>query len=138
MSRRLTNHKIKFRKQFAANLNEALDDKGIPKDRGRQAWLKRATGSSQPGCSRWLNGDGMPEMDQWESIAEVVGVNLPWLFFNLGPKRHDNEVRRARLHKKVSAVVAKVAAQKIPSDIKGELVEKLVKEFYVLLETELS
>jgi len=135
--RKLTNDTIELRKQFSKNLHEALDDLGVAKDRGRQKWLAKQIGKPQPACSRFLNAKGMPEYTDWEHIAEKVNVNLPWLFFNLGPKRNNHSELQIKLQKRVLKVVTKIAPQKLPESLKQTLVEKLVKEIFTLFESEL-
>ena len=58
-----------FRKQFAENLNAALDRRGaIPAGYGRVTAVAELFGVSQNTAANWLRGEGVPE------LARLPGV----------------------------------------------------------------
>lgn len=78
----------RVRREFAARLNEALDDLKIPnKDKGRQTRAGKLFGVSQKGVRKWLEGEGLPKTNRIAKMATLLGVRQEWLLFGLGPKR---------------------------------------------------
>jgi len=66
-----------FRKQFAANLNAALDRRGaIPVGYGRVTAVAELFGVSQNTAANWLRGDGVPELGRLPEIAETLNTTV--------------------------------------------------------------
>ena len=69
-----------FRKQFAENLNAALDRRGaIPAGYGRVTAVAELFGVSQNTAANWLHGDGVPELGRLPEIAEVLNTTVEQL-----------------------------------------------------------
>ena len=69
-----------FRKQFAANLNLALDQKGaIPLGYGRVVGVAELFSVSQNTAASWLKGEGAPELYRLPEIAEILGTTVEQL-----------------------------------------------------------
>lgn len=62
---------------------------GLPRERGRQTELAKQFGFSPNAARKWLNGDGMPELENALRIANWAEVTIVWLLQGLGPKRGD-------------------------------------------------
>jgi transcriptional regulator with XRE-family HTH domain len=69
-----------FRKQFAENLNAALDRRdAIPAGYGRVIGVADLFGVSQNTAANWLKGDGVPELSRLPEIAEILGTTVEQL-----------------------------------------------------------
>jgi transcriptional regulator with XRE-family HTH domain len=69
-----------FRKQFAENLNAALDRRGaIPVGYGRVTAVAELFGVSQNTAANWLRGDGVPELARLPEIAETLNTTVEQL-----------------------------------------------------------
>lgn len=69
-----------FRKQFAENLNTALDSRGaIPSGYGRVTAVAELFGVSQNTAANWLRGDGVPELARMPEIAETLNTTVEQL-----------------------------------------------------------
>ncbi len=69
-----------FRKQFADNLNAALDRKGaIPSGYGRVIGAAELFGVSQNTAANWLKGEGVPELARLPEIAGILGTTVEQL-----------------------------------------------------------
>ena len=69
-----------FRKQFAENLNAALDRRGaIPSGYGRVVGVAELFGVSQNTAANWLKGDGVPEVSRLPEIADILGTTVEQL-----------------------------------------------------------
>ncbi|MCP5267728.1 MAG: LexA family transcriptional regulator [Zoogloeaceae bacterium] len=69
-----------FRKQFADNLNTALDSRGaIPTGYGRVTAVAELFGVSQNTAANWLHGDGVPELARLPEIAETLNTTVEQL-----------------------------------------------------------
>src|SRR5512145_736294 len=69
-----------FRRQFADNLNAALDRRGaIPSGYGRVIGVAELFGVSQNTAANWLKGDGVPELSRMTEIAEILGTTVEQL-----------------------------------------------------------
>lgn len=69
-----------FRKQFADNLNAALDRRGaIPSGYGRVVAVAELFGVSQNTAANWLKGEGVPELFRLPEIAEALGTTVEHL-----------------------------------------------------------
>lgn len=69
-----------FRKQFAENLNAALDRRGaIPTGYGRVVGVAELFGVSQNTAANWLKGDGVPELSRLPEIADILGTTVEQL-----------------------------------------------------------
>lgn len=69
-----------FRKQFAENLNAALDRRGaIPVGYGRVTAVAELFGVSQNTAAIWLRGDGVPELVRMPEIAETLNTTVEQL-----------------------------------------------------------
>ena len=69
-----------FRKQFADNLNAALDRRGaIPSGYGRVVGVAELFGVSQNTAANWLKGEGVPELFRLPEIAETLNTTIEQL-----------------------------------------------------------
>ncbi len=69
-----------FRKQFADNLNAALDRRGaIPAGYGRVTAVAELFGVSQNTAANWLRGEGVPELARLPEIAETLKTTVEQL-----------------------------------------------------------
>lgn len=69
-----------FRKQFADNLNAALDRRGaIPVGYGRVTAVAELFGVSLNTAANWLRGDGAPEIARLPEIAETLNTTVDQL-----------------------------------------------------------
>lgn len=69
-----------FRKQFADNLNTALDRRGaIPSGYGRVIAVAELFGVSQNTAANWVKGEGVPEMFRLPEIAEALCTTVEQL-----------------------------------------------------------
>ncbi|MFC5302197.1 XRE family transcriptional regulator [Azospira restricta] len=69
-----------FRKQFAENLNAALDRRGaIPVGYGRVTAVAELFGVSQNTAANWLRGEGVPELARLPEIAETLNTTVEQL-----------------------------------------------------------
>lgn len=69
-----------FRKQFADNLNAALDRKGaIPSGYGRVIGVAELFGVSHNTAANWLKGEGVPELARLPEIAGILGTTVEQL-----------------------------------------------------------
>ena len=77
------------KQNFAARLNEALDDAGIPlKGMGRQSSLVRMLGVSHRLAKKWLDGEEFPPTSKMVRLASELQVRSNWLFSGQGEKSH--------------------------------------------------
>jgi len=83
---------------FAARLNQALDEIGIPpKNEGRQKAAAELFELSQKGVRKWLEGEGLPETHKVPGIVAKINAYRPslpplrseWLLFGEGAMRHE-------------------------------------------------
>ncbi|MGD9000358.1 MAG: hypothetical protein PVF75_08075 [Granulosicoccaceae bacterium] len=75
------------KQKFAARLNEALDDAGIPqKGMGRQSALVRMLGVSHRVAKKWLEGQEFPPTSKMVKMANMLEVRSNWLFSGQGEK----------------------------------------------------
>lgn len=72
---------------FASRLHEICDEKGLPRERGRQTQLAEAMKVTPNAARKWLLGEGMPEMAMAIRLANWGGVNVGWLLQGDGAKR---------------------------------------------------
>ena len=80
-----------FRKQFAENLNAALDRRGaIPSGYGRVVGVAELFGVSQNTAANWLKGDGVPELSRLPEIADILGTTVEQLV--VGDRGKDTHV----------------------------------------------
>ena len=69
-----------FRKQFADNLNAALDRRGaIPSGYGRVVGVAELFGVSQNTAAIWLKGGGVPGLSRLPEIADILGTTVEQL-----------------------------------------------------------
>ena len=69
-----------FRKQFADNLNAALDRRGaIPSGYGRVIGVAELFSVSQNTAAHWLKGEGVPELSRLTQIAQILGITIEQL-----------------------------------------------------------
>ena len=69
-----------FRKQFADNLNAALDQRGaIPSGYGRVVGVAELFGVSHNTAAIWLKGEGVPELSRLPEIAAILGTTVEQL-----------------------------------------------------------
>ncbi|MDT8403776.1 hypothetical protein [Sulfuriflexus sp.] len=75
------------KQKFAARLNEALDDAGVPlKGMGRQSSLVRMLGVSHRVAKKWLDGEEFPPTSKMVKLATELHVRSNWLFSGQGDK----------------------------------------------------
>ena len=80
-----------FRKQFAENLNAALDRRGaIPSGYGRVVGVAELFGVCQNTAANWLKGDGVPELSRLPEIADILGTTVEQLV--VGDRGKDTHV----------------------------------------------
>ena len=80
-----------FRKQFAENLNAALDRRGaIPSGYGRVVGVAELFGVSQNTAANWLKGDDVPELSRLPEIADILGTTVEQLV--VGDRGKDTHV----------------------------------------------
>ena len=80
-----------LRKQFAENLNAALDRRGaIPSGYGRVVGVAELFGVSQNTAANWLKGDGVPELSRLPEIADILGTTVEQLV--VGDRGKDTHV----------------------------------------------
>lgn len=83
-----------IKSEFSSRLREICEDKGLPRGRGLAAALVREMKAlkepiliSVAGVTKWLNGEGMPELEKAIALANWAGVNVTWLLQGAEPKR---------------------------------------------------
>ena len=70
---------------FAARLNQALDQNGIPpKNHGRIQYVSEMFLLSHAGAGKWVNGLVLPAKARRRELAQRLGVNYDWLEFGKG------------------------------------------------------
>lgn len=86
-----------FRRQFADNLNAALDRRGaIPAGYGRVTAVAELFGVSQNTAANWLRGDGVPELGRLPEIAETLNTTVEELVMGgMGNNAHVIDERYA-------------------------------------------
>lgn len=77
------NKKERAYQQFAARLNKACDDIGLPK-RGRSKLVGAMVGVGYKGAEKWLNGLGMPDMGHATELAKELRKEFDWLMTGRG------------------------------------------------------
>lgn len=102
MERMVTNpYLIDGKAAFAARLNEALDDIGIPpKNSGRQQKAAELFGLTQKGARKWLEAESIPVTHKVPDIVARINkvdktlapLRAEWLLFGVGPKRETHRV----------------------------------------------
>ena len=70
----MTDHK----QQFAARLNEAMAEKGLP-ERGRAKLLADKFSVSPKAAGKWIKGEAFPEMEKLIDISRFVEKEVEWL-----------------------------------------------------------
>ena len=72
--------KDEARREFAKNLNEALDKESAPR-RGRPGWLRSRLGNivSRETCRKWLAADDMPDQAHLSVLVDTLGLNAQQL-----------------------------------------------------------
>jgi hypothetical protein len=71
---------------FSRRLNEACDDKGIVRGRGRKTAVGALVNVGYKGATKWLDGQGMPDMGHASALAIELGVAFDWFMTGRGPK----------------------------------------------------
>ena len=90
------------KRNFAARLNEALDDAGVPmKGMGRQSTLVRMLGVSHRVAKKWLDGEEFPPTSKMVRLASELQVRSNWLFSGQGEKRADSDTGTAEVETEV-------------------------------------
>ncbi len=69
---------IDEKQAFSDRLNQHLDEIGYPM-LGRQTRLGHAMGVSQKGAAKWLNGTGIPGMDNAIKLAKLIDIDVEYL-----------------------------------------------------------
>lgn len=81
--------KMAFRDRFRDALDVARPPS--PSNSVGLTWLvkefkKRGVEITQPGVGKWYHGEAMPEVDNMVTLAEILGVNVNWLWSGAGPR----------------------------------------------------
>lgn len=71
---------------FASRLHEICNERDLPRERGRQSALAKIFALTPNAVRKWLNGEGMPELETVIAIAKWADVNTEWLMSGRGPK----------------------------------------------------
>lgn len=75
------------REKFAARLNQALDEAGLPSTgQRRQVALARVLDVSVEHVGRWLGGEDFPQTSQLVRLAQYLGVRSNWLLSGVGER----------------------------------------------------
>jgi hypothetical protein len=72
---------------IARRLEEALDDQGFPKGRGRGAHLAKVGKVSGEAGRKWLAGQSLPTMENALLLSTHLEVCVEWLLTGRGPKK---------------------------------------------------
>lgn len=79
----VTKRKQLLYKEFSDRLHQACDAKKIPKH-GRATQVGALVGIGYKGASKWLNGDGMPDMGNATELAVKLEIDFDWLMTGRG------------------------------------------------------
>lgn len=102
-------------RQFGINLRLAIEQfspaKGQTKPPvqlpARPAWLASLLGVSRVTATKWLNGVYVPLDEKKPRVADLLNVQLTWLFFNFGPMR-ESGIQVDDVNKAVNEAVLEV------------------------------
>ncbi|MCY1503022.1 putative HTH-type transcriptional regulator [compost metagenome] len=88
--------KEKERAEFSKRLHLACDQAGV-RERGRAVDIKKALHAmgievSTTGIGKWLNAEGIPEIDKLRPLSEWLKVRAAWLEYEELPMRPGEEV----------------------------------------------
>jgi hypothetical protein len=124
--------KVDSEKQaFAARLNEALDNIGVPKKHdGRQGAVGKMFEVSQKGARKWLEGEGFPTVDICIAIATRTGVHYEWLMTGRGPKFLASEKPRDLIEDLPSSIQQETldfVRFKVERELQGEQLGRYLK-----------
>lgn len=75
---------------FSERLNLALESSlpnVPPKGQGRQYFVAKIFGVSQPAARKWLEGEGFPKLEQCIYIAKKLNLGIEWLVTGRGGMR---------------------------------------------------
>ena len=122
--------------KFAARLNEALDDAGVPqKGMGRQSTLVRMLGVSHRVAKKWLEGEEFPPTSKMVKISNTLNVRSNWLFSGQGDKtqqvdsnpQDDDEVSRHAGEMRLEAFEVASDWMKLPHS-QRQVIRKVIQE----------
>lgn len=100
------------RADFATRLHELCDDMQLPPERGRQSRLAAIFRVTPNAARKWLNGEGMPELETAIEIANWADANVTWLLQGTGPKRGDRvDTKALVLNEAIEALPAEAGQQ---------------------------
>ena len=88
---------------------------GLPPVRGRQTRLAEIFKVTPNAARKWLQGEGMPELDLSVAIADWASININWLLQGAGPKRGDKIDTKA--------LVLNEAIESLPDDRRRQVVD---------------
>jgi SOS-response transcriptional repressor LexA len=85
----MTDNKERKLKEFASRLQKAADYRGLPvhgraTDISRQ-FGKRGIKMSPMSVTRWFKGSTMPASTNLQVLAEILSINMEWLYSGRGP-----------------------------------------------------
>lgn len=124
---------------FVIRLNQACDDAASlipPHGEGRQIALAKLMGMSQEGVRKWFAGEAMPRREAMKRLAQILGVEEPWLALGISPEITSAE-KRVQARKAEGATLLAMGmmmiaggqcAQPGPDDPRSEYVD-----FYAIL-----
>lgn len=82
-----------FREQFASNLNDICDRRGLPKSgAGRATELAHLFKMSVPSAHKWLTGGSLPELDKIPNICHILQCTADELILGLRTEMHAPEL----------------------------------------------
>lgn len=84
----MTDTKLRKLREFSERLQAAIDYRGFP-EHGRASEIRRAFAQrgiklSVMSVTRWITGQAMPASANLQILAEVLNVNLEWLYTGRG------------------------------------------------------
>lgn len=115
---------------FAARLNELLDERGLPrKGDGRQTTLARIVDVGQKGVRKWLEGEGLPTLENTIKLAKYFSVHTEWLLSGRGPKYldHDGRALMDSLPKEVRQETIDFLEFKLHKQLQGEKLARYLR-----------
>lgn len=97
-------------KGFSRRLVQALDSHpDVPqKHHGRLTWLRKkladhGTQVALESVRKWVSNEGLPRVERVEDLAEILNVDVAWLFFGYAPETTPKQ-RRLELRQNGAAV----------------------------------
>lgn len=108
--------------RFITRFNEALDEAGAPRGRGRRPWVASVFGVTYESARKWLAGEAYPTQHE-EDICKRLNLNLDWLRRGAGPKR-GNATDSLSMPQDVHVVREQPAPTLAPGTVPGNVEEQ--------------